>query len=274
MWDMRSGQQVWRSDDFTRSVLAVALGGDGNKVLACDQHSLKWLHAPTGKTSETHWISLTGAVRFSPDASLLAGHDRGKVLIFETGSDKPPISSDGWAPSFAFVPGNQRIVIGGNEGSGDQEMREIITGRTVRRYSGSQDRTCALDVSPDGRFLAAGSGVSKPESRPENTVRIWDLRTWLIEKQFGPLDGWLWAVAFSPDSRWLLAGGGGRHDDWFGHKDGADTAIRLWDIASGEEIHRFEGHKGAVMSLQFSPDGRYFLSGSSDATMRLWRLPD
>lgn len=93
-------------------------------------------------------------------------------------------------------------------------------------------------------------------------------------KEFGPLGGWLWAVAFSPDSRWLLTGGGGRHEDWFGHNEGADTTIRLWDISSGREIHKFEGHKGAVMSLQFSPDGRYFLSGSSDATIRLWRLPD
>jgi WD40 repeat protein/tetratricopeptide (TPR) repeat protein len=274
LWDVRSGQQVWMSDDFTRHVLAVAFGGDGKKVLACDQHSLKGLHTLTGKTSEARWLSLSGAVRFSPDASRLVGHDQGKVFIFETGSDQPPITFEAWTSSFAFLPGNQRIATGGSENSVEQTVREIQTGRILGWYSGSRDRTCTLDVSPDGRFLAAGSSVNKLELRPENTARVWDLRSKRIEKEFGPLSGWLWAVAFSPDSRWLLTGSGGRHEDWFGHNDGADTTIRLWDISSGREIHKFEGHKGAVMSLQFSPDGRYFLSGSSDATMRLWRLPD
>ena len=32
----------------------------------------------------------------------------------------------------------------------------------------------------------------------------------------------------------------------------------------------FEGHAGAVNSVNFSPDGRQVVSGSSDNTIRVW----
>jgi serine/threonine protein kinase len=65
------------------------------------------------------------------------------------------------------------------------------------------------------------------------------------------------SVAFSPDSRWLLAGGD-------------ENCMRLYDVATGVEVHRFVGHAGYVQSVAFSPDGRRILSGAQDKTVRLW----
>jgi WD40 repeat protein len=50
--------------------------------------------------------------------------------------------------------------------------------------------------------------------------------------------------------------------------------VRLWDLATGEELARFTQHTDWVYSVAFSPDGRQALSGSRDGTVRLWRLPD
>ncbi len=61
------------------------------------------------------------------------------------------------------------------------------------------------------------------------------------------------AVVLSPDGRWLLASG----DDRF---------LRLYDVATGTEIHRFIGHTGV---LAFSPDGRHILV-ARDNIFRLW----
>ena len=46
--------------------------------------------------------------------------------------------------------------------------------------------------------------------------------------------------------------------------------VRLWDVATGEEIRAFKGHEDAVWSVAFSPDGARVLTGSWDKTARLW----
>jgi WD40 repeat protein len=52
--------------------------------------------------------------------------------------------------------------------------------------------------------------------------------------------------------------------------------MRLWDIATGKLVRRFEGHTGTVTSVAISPDGRWVISGSGDDdepfdnTARIW----
>jgi WD40 repeat protein len=67
------------------------------------------------------------------------------------------------------------------------------------------------------------------------------------------------SVAYSFDGRYALSGG-------------YDSTLRLWDVATGKEIRRFEGHSGKVTSVAFSPDGKYALSGSGEDTFMLWQF--
>jgi WD40 repeat protein len=69
------------------------------------------------------------------------------------------------------------------------------------------------------------------------------------------------ALAFSPDGKTLASAAG------FGESD-----IRLWDVATGKEIGRLEGHKSWVGSLVFWPDGKKLASCSADQTIRTWDL--
>ena len=48
----------------------------------------------------------------------------------------------------------------------------------------------------------------------------------------------------------------------------------LWNVATGQRIAVLEGHKEAVVSLAFSPDGKLLASGSADATAKLWMLSE
>mmetsp|Transcript_729 Transcript_729/g.2165 ORF Transcript_729/g.2165 Transcript_729/m.2165 type:complete len:450 (-) Transcript_729:146-1495(-) len=53
----------------------------------------------------------------------------------------------------------------------------------------------------------------------------------------------------------------------------ADGTVRLWDVAAQRCLRRLEGHTAAVRGAAVAPNGLVAVSCSTDATVRLWRLP-
>ena len=50
------------------------------------------------------------------------------------------------------------------------------------------------------------------------------------------------------------------------------NAVIMWDLETGEEVQRFEGHTFWVRGVDFSPDGTQVISSSGDGTVRLWNV--
>ncbi len=66
------------------------------------------------------------------------------------------------------------------------------------------------------------------------------------------------SVAFSPDGRTVATGG-------------QDGVVRLWDVATGNEIRELTGHTAEVNAVAFSPtDNSLVASASGDGTLRIW----
>jgi WD40 repeat protein len=110
------------------------------------------------------------------------------------------------------------------------------------------------------------------------------LRSWLPHEGLKDLRGWEWhflnerthgrfvldahayqvnAVAWRPDGKRLATAGG---------EPGKPGAIKLWDAATGKLLLTLSGHKLAITSLAFHPDGDLLASGSFDKQIMLWDL--
>lgn len=53
---------------------------------------------------------------------------------------------------------------------------------------------------------------------------------------------------------------------------GSDRTIKIWQLATGEDISTFNGHSRKVNAVAFSPDGETLVSGSDDNTIKVWNL--
>ncbi len=165
-----------------------------------------------------------------------------------------------------FLPGDQRLAlpIGGD----GMMIWNLQTGETIEKRFGRYP-LYSLAVSPDGRYLAAGTGFfpiqwPSPRSirgkgRVAGKISIWDLSTLeqvaLLDghKQFGIND-----LAFSPDSRTLAS---------------ASNNVIFWDVATWmqrDAISWLSSDLRSVWSVDFSPDGKTLATASDDGSLRLW----
>jgi WD40 repeat protein len=147
---------------------------------------------------------------------------------------------------------------GGLAASADGEsvlLWDLGTGQQVRKIAHGSAHHIAPSVclSRDGQLVLCAGYHAPP-------VRVWQVATGELVQAFGgPREEHRAVARFSPDGRFVLAGG-------------TDGAVRVWEVGSGRSVHVLDGHRKDVWDMSVTPDARYALSGSADGTMRLWEL--
>jgi WD40 repeat protein/serine/threonine protein kinase len=66
-------------------------------------------------------------------------------------------------------------------------------------------------------------------------------------------------VAFRPDGKWLASAGG-------------DGAVKIWNLKTGNVIHKFPAHTDAVLSVAFHREGQHLASLGADRKVKVWDL--
>ena len=72
-------------------------------------------------------------------------------------------------------------------------------------------------------------------------------------------EGWVSAIAYSPDGSLLATGS-------------TDTTARLWDLKTLRPRFILQGHRDAIWSIAFSPDGTRLVTGSGDSRAIVWEI--
>lgn len=201
--------------------------------------------------------SLFSSLAVVPDGTRLlsAGLD-GSIAIWkvETGEELLRIRGhQSGITGLAVIPdGDEALTI--VTGSVDKTWRVWDSDGQELRKVEHNGRIWSLTCSPDGKLAATGTGGVPQGSvtqqdvlpLPENPIRLWSVSTGELVRELAGHDHVVRALAFSPDGSLLASGG-------------YDRSLRLWDVATGDELARIDGD-GWVTALKFTPDGEFLLS--------------
>ncbi|MFC1587082.1 WD40 repeat domain-containing protein [Planctomycetota bacterium] len=232
------------------------------------------------KPAFQHKQGLT-CVAFSPDGTMAATgcpNDPPNVYVWDlkTGQSIQEFDASHHVVSIGFSPDNKQIFAVSMGGMDRLEVWTIASGEKTHEieipYKGVH-YFCEATFSNDGKCIAFG-GVHDMKIRILNlaTKEITELaghKAPVVLFSYSP-DGKKLATATRGDNGWdgnitIGADGDGSNDF-----DGGDGTIRIWNTETGEEIHCIGGFEDWILSIRFTPDGKYLISACFDGTVSMW----
>lgn len=254
-WDVQSGQEIRRYVGHTGWVSTLAVSPDGKHLL-------------------------TGSTWLAHDQQGIPQDNSLRLWDVETGKEFRRFA-DVLFPitDVAFSPDGKSIVAGGmNSMLG---LWDVETGKRIRQFAAPMN-VLSVGFSPDGAQVASSHAGSFKDGEwfdPKRSVVIlWDVKTGREIRRLRGHTARINSLAYSPDGRFVASVAGGSHFMDGGHAAREHT-VRIWDVATGEELARAELGT-ADQSVAFTPDGRHVVTGGGrsedpkSADLRLWRLPE
>jgi RNA polymerase sigma factor (sigma-70 family) len=144
-----------------------------------------------------------------------------------------------------------------------QSAWSVLENKLIKKPGdGVYEQILAADLSPDGSRIALCLRKDKAKPQEEGDfarLMVLETETGKVLHQSDVEGEDFDQIAFSADGKRLAAGG-----HW---------TIGVWNVGTEKAAWRFEGHRGAVKALAFSPDGQRLVSASDDSTALIWDLP-
>ena len=300
IWDTGAGRRLFGQRVAPAAIRSMDVRPDGRAVLLADSAGAVHEWAPEGneivRTVKTGQGALAGAC-YSPDAAriLTIGASPPTLKEFELATGRELVAIEGEMHAFrhgTYGAEGKTAFAGGPAGSGPVLAHyDLATGELLHAWHNdyiSYGRSPQL--SPDGRRLLAGTRHMAVEfevdgykqlnrfrghhghavtavaycrepdqiltGSRDGSIRRWDRGRAEVLLRWVAHSGHCTLMRVSPDGRRVLSFGGGM--------------VVESDLATGKPSLEWDRHTQAVQAVAVTPDGRRAVSGSSDATLRLW----
>jgi WD40 repeat protein len=128
-------------------------------------------------------------------------------------------------------------------------------GEEIRLLARDVENMRCLAFTPDGKLVVTNM---RDPIKWGHKIALWNVETGELvgELRDDRLSASL--IAFSADGKKLATAGA--------------TKIHIWDFTARKLLHTIDGHKRAIQSICFSPDGKLLVSGSTDDKIRIWNV--
>ncbi|MEO7715783.1 MAG: WD40 repeat domain-containing protein [Capsulimonas sp.] len=272
LWDISSGEELETYHGHTSTITCLAYTGKDNLLLSgsLDSTIRIWdldsddppriLFGPGEPVTDL-------AISNDGTHVLAASHGFQDWSISEGVIKQSYLANGNDLLSICYTPDNKQALSGDADGAA--RVWTLGSDKDSMRFSGHKDGVRRVRV-------AAGGKIAATCCWGDSSIRLWNMTTGReIQKLTGDADA-VTSLAFSPDGKTLLTAGGKLGSDLKTLDPNAPDSVAtidVWNVATGKITARLVGHKGYVCAVAFSSDGKRVLSGGSDKTALLWKMP-
>ncbi|MEE2946839.1 MAG: LamG-like jellyroll fold domain-containing protein [Verrucomicrobiota bacterium] len=215
------------------------------------------------------------SARLSSDGTLLFTKSGGRTITIWDTAEGTVLQSidkhDGWVGKIGVTRDNRLLAVPVQGATvqgakGGIAVWDVKTGNEKFPMLTTNYGSNAAAFSLDGRFLVGATGGGGHGNGNDGAVHVWELLPNQKPQLVHTIDLGkpVQDVQFSPNGHTFVIACGSMNDA------NPPFFARVIDARTGQPISERMEHGGAVFRAEFSPDGRWVLTASTDGTARVW----
>jgi WD40 repeat protein len=249
VWDTTRWHQLFVKSGHCHGIGDLAFSQEGRTAFSLGwDHTLRqWdLTRPGENRILRHFEKPRAPIGCSPDGKLVAvAYELGPTVVWDTVQSREWVTIPVNPSSLAMSPDGKTLALCSPDGT--VILWDMRKKKEVHRFATIGEPSVALVFSTGGKYLAV-AGCQK-------ICKVWNVVSGAEAHSWN--DPPMFAVAFSPNGKWLATGHG-------------DGTISLWDLSTAKKKRTLRGHTAQLWSLKFTPDSKTLVSSALDGTIRLW----